>query len=176
MIFWCAQHIVHSFAMYLQYTQNEVRVPTIYSLDTCQEYFWKHLWAHFECYWWSHVGYMLRLYSRYTPNVIGGYIWVTCWGYIPNVPQMWLVDTLGGKWSRACNLPKMFSLVSRAPRPQCRLTPARLSWVHKPLLNHLVSTPHWLNTMKKAGENYTRSKVCDNYSITHSIYAISHSP
>ena len=68
--------------------------------------------------WWVHLGDMLRLHFRFSLNVIGGYIWVTCRGYIPNVLQMWLVDTLGEKWSRACNLPKMFPLVSRSPRPQ----------------------------------------------------------
>jgi len=56
--------------------------------------FWGHLREHFECYlvgtsrshaevtswmfskcdWWIHLGYMLRLHSKCTPNVIGGYI------------------------------------------------------------------------------------------------------
>jgi len=27
-----------------------------------------------KCDWWIHLGYMLRLHSRCTPNVIGGYI------------------------------------------------------------------------------------------------------
>jgi len=27
-----------------------------------------------KCDWWIHLGYMLRVHSRYTPNVIGGYI------------------------------------------------------------------------------------------------------
>ena len=31
---------------------------------------------------------------------------------------MWLVVTMQAKWSRACNVPKMFPLVSRTPRPQ----------------------------------------------------------
>ena len=27
-----------------------------------------------KCDWWIHLGYMLRLHSKCTPNVIGGYI------------------------------------------------------------------------------------------------------
>jgi len=52
-------------------------------------------------------------------NVIGEYMLDTCWGYILDVLQMWLVDILGGKWSRACNVPKMFLLVFRIFCPQC---------------------------------------------------------
>ena len=68
---------------------------------------------------WTHARNIFRNIYGHILNVIDDHMLDTCWDYILDVPQMWLVDTLGGKWSRACNLPKMFPLVSRAPHPQC---------------------------------------------------------
>ena len=68
---------------------------------------------------WTYGRNIFRTSVATMLNVIGDFMLDTCWGYISDVPQMWLVDTLGEKWSRACNIPKMFPLVSRTPCPQC---------------------------------------------------------
>ena len=79
---------------------------------------WKHFVnicdPQFKCYWWIHVGQMLRLqcsfhgahwiHSANVPNVDifegtfelleSGYISDICWGYIQNVNGMYLVGTM----------------------------------------------------------------------------------
>ena len=71
-----------------------------------------------NCYGGSNVAYMLILHSKYCINVPIGSRLNTWSGNIWNVPNLLLV----GKWwvpsTRAYNVLKMFSLVSRPPRPQ----------------------------------------------------------
>ena len=71
-----------------------------------------------NCYEGSNVVYMLMLHSKCCINVPMGSRSNTWSGYIWNVPNLLLV----GKWqvpsTRAYNVLKMFSLVSRPPRPQ----------------------------------------------------------
>ena len=72
-----------------------------------------------NCYGRSNVAYMLILHSKYCINVPIGSRLNTWSGYIWNVPNL----LSAGKWqvpsTRAYNVLKMFSLVSRPPCPQC---------------------------------------------------------
>ena len=99
-----------------------------------------------NCYRRSNVVYMLMLHSKCRINVpIGSRsnIWS---GNIWNVPNLLSV----GKWwvpsTRAYNVLKMFSLVSRPPCPQCDTHPAKFTHeVQRPrivrsLYNKLCST------------------------------------
>ena len=73
-----------------------------------------------NCYRWSNVVYMLMLHSKCCINAPIGSRSNTWSGKIWNVPNL----LLAGKWwvpsTRAYNVLKMFSLVSRPPRPQCQ--------------------------------------------------------
>jgi len=75
MIFQCAQHVVHLFAMYSKCLKMS-NMLTQYTH-----------WTYSRNIFGTSVATML--------NVIGDHMLDTCWGYIPDVPQMWLVDTLG---------------------------------------------------------------------------------
>ena len=79
-----------------------------------------------DCYGGSNVVYMLMLYSKCCINVPIGSRLNTWSGYIWNVPNL----LLAGKWqvpsTRAYNVLKMFSLVSRHPCPQWEDVPE--SW------------------------------------------------
>ena len=72
-----------------------------------------------NCYRWSNVVYMLMLHSKCCINVPIGSRSNTWSRNIWNVPNLLSV----GKWwvpsTRAYNVLKMFSLVSRPPCPQC---------------------------------------------------------
>ena len=76
----------------------------MYPLDACIETHWEH--------WWANLELLL--------NVPGGPIWNTCSDYIPNVLCMCSPVTFQEIWTTSCNVLKMFSAVSRAPRPQCQ--------------------------------------------------------
>ena len=71
-----------------------------------------------NCYGGLNVVYMLMLHSKCCIDVLIGSRSNTQSGYIWNVPNLLLV----GKWqvpsTRACNVLKMLSLVSRPPHPQ----------------------------------------------------------
>ena len=82
-----------------------------------------------NCYRWSNVVYMLMLHSKCCINVPIGSMSNTWSGYIWNVPNL----LSAGKWwvpsTRAYNVLKMFSLVSRPPRPQWDGVVCCLRWV-----------------------------------------------
>ena len=71
-----------------------------------------------NCYGGSNVLYMLILHSKCSINVPISCVWPGTCRNIWNVPNLLSV----GKWwvhsTRACNVLKMFLLVSRPPRPQ----------------------------------------------------------
>ena len=75
-----------------------------------------------NCYGGSNVLYMLILHSKCCINVPLSCVQPGTCRNIWNVPNLLSV----GKWwvhsTRACNVLKMFSLVSRPPRPQCYYT------------------------------------------------------
>ena len=72
-----------------------------------------------NCYGGSNVLYMLILHLKCCINVPLSCVQPGTCRNIWNVPNL----LLAGKWwvhsTRACNVLKMFSLVSRPPRPQC---------------------------------------------------------
>jgi len=102
-----------------------------YILGTCYSFWvhWRYManngvicWVHQNSipgYGWAYHRNILELFLTTFWMLFGRYMLGTCWDHSLNVPKMWLVDTLGEKWSRAHNLPKMFPLVSRSPHPQC---------------------------------------------------------
>ena len=74
-----------------------------------------------SCYGGSNVLHMIILHSKCCINVPTSCVQPGTCRNIWNVPNLLLV----GKWqvlsTRACNVLKMFSLVSRPPCPQCIL-------------------------------------------------------
>ena len=97
-----------------------------------------------NCYGGSNVVYMLMLHSKYCINVPIGSRSNTWSGNIWNVPNL----LLAGKWwvpsTRAYNVLKMFSLVSRPPRPQCLLDRSLCSTAHSARLLTLLDHPLYL--------------------------------
>ena len=88
----------------------------------------------------SNVVYMLMLHSRCCINVPIGSRLNTWSGNIWDVPNL----LLAGKWwvpsTRAYNVLKMFSLVSRPPHPQCDTSPVHLPKPFSPL-DHVGPEP-----------------------------------
>ena len=72
-----------------------------------------------NCYGGSNVLHMLILHSKCSINVPTSCVWPGTCRNIWNVPNL----LSAGRWqvlsTRACNVLKMFSLVSRPPCPQC---------------------------------------------------------
>ena len=72
-----------------------------------------------NCYGGSNVLHMLILHSKCSINVPTSCVWPGTCRNIWNVPNLLLAGKCQVLSTRACNVLKMFSLVSRPPRPQC---------------------------------------------------------
>ena len=98
-------------------TLQQLVYPSCTHQNICQEYFGNIGWEHSECYWWLHIGNMMRLHLRCAWNVFGGNILGKWQGYIPNVLEMCLVETWWAKCSCSCHVPEMFPPVPGALAP-----------------------------------------------------------
>ena len=89
-----------------------------------------------NCCGGSNVLHMLILHPKCSINVPTSCVWPGTCRNIWNVPNL----LLAGKWqvlsTRACNVLKMFLLISRPPRPQCKSRThhdwqrSKWGWVH----------------------------------------------
>ena len=101
----------------IKYDWTTCSVHWISSLDMCWDHFEKMCKIQLKRYWQSHPGHILWLHSRCDPNVPSSPISNTCYGYIPNVIKLCLVETSEANWSSSFNVSKMFPLVPGALAP-----------------------------------------------------------
>ena len=96
-----------------------------------------------NCYGWSNVADMLMLHSKCCINVPIGSKLNTWSGFIWNVPNLLSVDKWRVPLTRAYNVLKMFSLVSRPLTPSASCSHFTSNWGTKSQAGFVTSTHYW---------------------------------